>query len=121
MSAWIEVLRVASANGKQKSVAKQIGYSSSVISQVLTGTYRDELPPERRQQALKRIQMAVEGALLKAEVACPILGELPQQKCIELQRRPFSAANPTDVQLYRSCRGGCPHSLIGANAEGGSK
>lgn len=109
MSPWIELLRAAAAGGGQKSVAARIGYSPGVVSAVLSGTYKGDL---------RRVQKAVEGALMQAEVECPVLGTLAQQKCIEIQRRPFSCSNPTDVQLYRACRDGCPHSLIGASAEG---
>jgi hypothetical protein len=103
VSTWIDVLRAASARLGQGVVAARINYSGAVVSQVLSGTYKGNL---------QRVQKAVEGAFMSAEVECPVLGALPQQTCMEIQRRPFSCANPSDVQLYRACRNGCPHSML---------
>lgn len=100
---WIEVLRSAVAQSSQTRVARKIGYSNSVISYVLAGTYTGDL---------KRVQAAVEGALMNAQVECPILGLISRAKCVEIQRRPFTPTNPLNVQLYRACRSGCAHSFL---------
>lgn len=106
---WIEVLRAACAGGKQKAVALKVGYSAAVISAVLNSNYKGDL---------SAVQRAVEGALMQAVVDCPVVGEIPQQRCVAHQRAPFRATNPTAVQLYRACRGGCPNAL---NAGGAGK
>lgn len=111
MSAWLEVLRKACEGGQQKAVGRQIGYSPAVISAVLNGNYKGNA---------SAVQKAVEGALMQATVNCPVIGEIPQQRCVEHQRAPFRATNPTAVQLYRACRGGCPHAL-NAGAAGKEK
>lgn len=102
---WIDVLRVTSAAIGQKRAADKIGYSVTVVNQVLKGHYKGDL---------NRIKAAVEGALMGHTVDCPVVGEIPLQKCIEHQRAPFRSTNPIAVQLYRACRGGCPNSLIKA-------
>ncbi len=100
---WLEVLRTACKAKGQRVVATMIGYSDAVVSAVLAGKYKGNL---------KAVQSAVEGALQGVTVECPVVGDLPRQRCVELQRAPRSTANPTAVQLHRACRGGCPHSLI---------
>lgn len=99
MSAWIEMLKKACEASSQKAVAAKVGYSPATISQVLSGTYRGDL---------SRVQAAVEGALMRATVDCPVIGELPRQRCIEHQRAPFAPTNPMRVQLYAACKT-CPH------------
>jgi hypothetical protein len=97
---WIAELRIQSTPSKehpersQGAVAKRVGYSTTVINQVLKGTYQGDL---------SRVQRAVEGALLGATVECPVLGELARQRCIEYQRRPFTPTNPMNVALWRAC------------------
>lgn len=91
---WKQALAAACASMSQKDVASIIGYSESVISQVLAGKYRGDM---------RRVQAAIEGGLLGATVDCPVLGVIPRQQCIEHQRRPFAPTNPMRVQLWRTC------------------
>lgn len=96
----IDALRAACAASSQKAVAERIGYSTATVSQVLSGTYKGDL---------NRVYSAIEGAYLAAVVACPILGELPQQECLRHQRQPFNPSNPMRVRLYRACHATCPN------------
>ncbi|HET7300092.1 MAG TPA: hypothetical protein VFJ01_05510 [Oleiagrimonas sp.] len=100
---WIEILRAACAQASQAAVARKLGYTAPVVSQVLNGTYKGDL---------KRVQAAVEGALMQVEVDCPLLGLISRQRCVEMQRRPFTPTNPMNVKLYRACRSGCAHSFM---------
>jgi DNA-binding transcriptional regulator YdaS (Cro superfamily) len=102
---WISELRAACDGSTQKAIAARIGYSATVVNQVLLGKYKGDL---------LRIKSAVEGALMQHEVECPVCGLIPRERCIAHQRRPFTATNPASVRLFRACRGDCPHSLIGA-------
>lgn len=106
---WIETLRAACAVSTQSAVSERIGYSAAVVNQVLKGTYKGDL---------RRVQKAVEGALMGSVVECPVIGLIPQQKCIEHQRAPFRITSPHAVQLYRACRNGCINSLIKAGDTG---
>lgn len=91
---WLAVLRVATQATSQATVAKEIGYSAAVISQVLKGSYVGNTT---------KVQQAVEGALMGLTVDCPAIGELRRDRCLEFQRQPFACTNPLRVQLSRTC------------------
>lgn len=95
-SEWVRELREACAakDSSQAAVARRIGYSTTVVNQVLKGTYKGDLTS---------VQRAVEGALMGATVECPVLGELSRQRCIEYQRAGFRITNPMRVALSRAC------------------
>ena len=104
MSEWLSTLRDAVAARGQKAVARSLGYAPSVVSQVLSGSYKGDA---------KAVRKAVEGALMGATVMCPVLGEIPAQRCGQIQRQTFAATTPERVRLYRACRGGCPNARAG--------
>ncbi len=91
---WLTVLREQCDRTSQAKVAKTLGYSPAVVNQVLKGTYKGDL---------SRVQRAVEGALMGMTVDCPVVGDLPRNRCLEFQRRGFAATNPMRVQLSISC------------------
>lgn len=92
---WLQVLReTAAPKGGQARAAERIGYSPAVVSQVLKGTYKGDL---------KAVQQKVEGALMGLTVDCPVIGELPRNRCLEYQRQGFAATNHMRVQLSRAC------------------
>lgn len=101
---WLQVLREQCKGKSQKRVAEEIGYSPAVVNQVLGNKYKGDI---------NKVEKAVRGAYLGDTVRCPVLGELPVNRCMEYQRQPFAATNPTRVQLYRACRKTCIHSKIG--------
>ena len=93
---WMVVLRAhAKAHGQRKAAA-DIGYSAPVVNQVLKGHYAGDL---------KAVQAKVEGALMGATVECPVIGEMPRNRCIEHQARAnrFATSNPLRVQLSKAC------------------
>lgn len=96
MSDWIKVLRGECTRVGRKRVSIIINYSETVISQVLNGKYPGDL---------KRVEEKVKGALMGATVDCPVVGEMPRNRCIDHQRRAgsFAATNPTRVQLSQTC------------------
>lgn len=104
MNDWIEVLRAACEAKTQAAVAERIGYSPATVNQVLKGAYKGDL---------RRVEEAVRGALMGESVECPVIGDLPRQRCIEHQRRAgsFAATNPTRVQLARACKT-CEHAIV---------
>ena len=91
---WLDELQRAAAAEGQATVAKRIGYSTTVVCQVLRGKYKGDL---------SRVQRAVEGALMHATVDCPVIGDIPLQRCIEHQRAPKRFTNPMRVQLAHTC------------------
>lgn len=103
MSDWIETLRAEAERTSQGRTAARIGYSSTVVCRVLAGDYTGDLGS---------VEDAVRGALMGETVECPVIGDIPRNRCIEHQRKPFSATNPMRVQLYRACRDACPNSRL---------
>lgn len=96
---WMEELRKYRDTHGGKKAAEVIGYSSTVVSQVLSGKYTGDL---------SAVQQKVEGALLGLSVDCPVLGEIPRNRCLEYQRQGFAATNPMRVRLAQACPT-CPH------------
>ena len=93
-TAWLEVLRQHRDTHGGKKTGDAVGYSSTVISQVLSGKYPGDL---------KAVQQKVEGALMGAMVDCPVIGDLPRNRCLEYQRQPFAATNPNRVRFASAC------------------
>jgi hypothetical protein len=91
---WLAALRDECARTSQAAVARRINYSATVVNQVLKGAYKGDL---------HGVQRAVEGALLGMTVKCPVIGDLARNLCLDYQRQPFAATNPTRVQLARTC------------------
>lgn len=81
-------------------VAKRLGYSAPVVSQLLNDTYKGDLD---------RIAGIVRGAFMSSTVACPVNGETPLDVCLADQRGQPPFASSWRMQVYRACRSGCPH------------
>ncbi|MEJ1384849.1 MAG: XRE family transcriptional regulator [Candidatus Sedimenticola sp. (ex Thyasira tokunagai)] len=101
MSDWIKALRQEAARTSQSAAATRIGYSPAVVNTVLKGTYKGDLIS---------VEEAVRGAIMGATIDCPVIGEIPRNRCIDHQRRSgnFAATNPLRVQLHRHCPA-CPN------------
>jgi hypothetical protein len=100
---WIEALTQACDRRSQNAVAKQIGYSGALVSQVINNRYGG---------GLTAVEQAVRGAFMSATVNCPIVGDLPADICNTHQRASWAPHNPTRIAFYKGCRDGCPHSRI---------
>lgn len=99
MPDWVAALADAADATSQAQVADRLGYSAAVVSCVLRDRYAGDLASVRQ---------AVEGALMRASVDCPVLGELRADRCLAEQRKPLSASSPQRVRLWRACRS-CQH------------
>ncbi|MCK9468175.1 MAG: hypothetical protein M0Q49_02055 [Porticoccaceae bacterium] len=100
---WVRLLAEQCALRSQKKVAEEMGYSTTVINQVLGNKYPGDL---------EAVETAFNGAFLSANVNCPVLGELAAHRCLENQRRKYAATNAIRVRLFKACHGGCPHSRL---------
>ena len=103
---WVEALAQSCDASSQSQVAKRLRFSPSVVNQVVNGTYKG---------SNSAIEQAVRGVLLAESLACPVLGDLPRNICIDHQKRARGNFTPTSsarVQLYRACKGGCPFSRV---------
>jgi hypothetical protein len=100
MPDWVEALAIACDETSQKAVAQRIGRSASLVSSVLSASYKGDL---------KAVEALVRGALMRLTVDCPVLGEIAGSDCLGHQQRPFRSTNQTWVELYKACRSGCPN------------
>ena len=99
MPDWVETLADEANRTSQTEVAKRLGYSPTVVSQVLGAKYPGDL---------QRVEDVVRGALLAAVVECPVLGEIGRDRCRHEQASPFRATNSTRALLRRACKT-CAH------------
>lgn len=101
--AWLVALAVAADERGTKAASESIGYSPSLISAVVNGSYNGKY---------HHVEKAVREALMRGVVGCPVMGEITGEKCAALQRRKLAATNPQSVRLFRACRSGCPNSSV---------
>ena len=95
----LDLLREAvDSAGSQAKVGRRLGYSSTTISQVLSGDYGG---------MVDAVLTRVEEVYGKTEILCPVLGEILYPTCVEERRKPFTTANPHRVRMYQACRR-CP-------------
>lgn len=104
-AAWLIALAEAADARGTKPVAESIGYSPSLISAVVNGSYNGQL---------KHVEKAVREALMRGVVGCPVLGEITGEKCASYQRRKLAATNPQAIRLFKACRSGCKNSSLKA-------
>lgn len=97
---WVEVLAIECARTSQNAVAKRLDRSGAVVSQVLRGSYGADMG---------RIEERVRGVLMRGQVTCPGLGEIPLQACQDWRGRAshFAIGNPTRVRMFHACNR-CP-------------
>lgn len=96
----LALLREAVADrGSQAKVGKLLGYSSATVSQALSGTYGGNV---------EAFLTRVEEVFGKAEIKCPVLGDILYPECVEERRKPFTTANPHRVRMFQACRA-CPN------------
>lgn len=97
---WVLALARACDETNQTVVARRIGYSPALVNQVLKGVYGGDM---------SRVEALVRGAYLGAVVDCPAIGEIPVDRCLTDQKKPYSATNAQRVRQWRACRSGCPN------------
>lgn len=93
---WIEAMAIECGDASQAAVARALGRSGSMISQVLRNRYAGDLA------ALEEV---FRGAYMQARVHCPALGAIPTNDCQTWRRkaRQFVTGNPLRVRMYRAC------------------
>lgn len=98
MPDWIEGMARACMESSQNKVAKAIGYSSALVSNVLANRYPGDM---------ERVEQVYRGVFEKATVDCPALGELGMDVCRGWRRksRKLNPANSQNVMMFRACRG----------------
>lgn len=95
MSDSMELLTRAVSKHGQAAVARKIGYSPSAINQAIKGSYGG---------SLDNLLQRVEETFGSRMVICPVMGEIPLQRCAEERRKAFGATSPQRAKLYLACR-----------------
>ncbi|MGJ8609676.1 MAG: hypothetical protein ACSHWY_01185 [Octadecabacter sp.] len=87
-------------NSSQNKVAKRLGYSTAVVSQIISKKYPGDL-----QGIAQRVRMILMGST----VECPVDGTIPETTCVEWKNnaKTLTSSNPTVVKMFRQCRK-CP-------------
>lgn len=95
----MQLLKEKVAELGQAEVGRRLGYSSgSIISQILSGTYKGA--PDN---VLNRV-IEVFGGL---SVECPVLGGISLALCSDERKKPFAATSHQRVALWKACQK-CP-------------
>ncbi|MBV1702595.1 MAG: transcriptional regulator [Hyphomicrobiales bacterium] len=100
LPAWVETLADAVNASSQVDVSVRLGLSNSLISQVLSNSYRGDMAAVSRRVA---------GALMGERVTCPVMGDIGRDHCEREQGRPFAATSALRTHLFHACRSGCPN------------
>lgn len=102
---WVRRLAEEADRIGQAATARRLGYSPSTVSQVISNTYKGDLP---------RVEDMVLGAFMNEKVDCPVKGEMARNVCLKWQDKPFAITSADRTRMYHACRAGCPHSKFGA-------
>jgi hypothetical protein len=98
MPPFIKALVSACDQTSQNQVAKRLGYSGAVVSQVIRNSYPGDMT---------RVETQVRMILIGNVVDCPALGEIQELDCHNWQEQAgaLTSAVPTKVRMFRACRG----------------
>lgn len=100
---WVEALAVAVDTHGWAETERRIGYSHSVVWEIVRAAYKART---------ERVERAVREALMRLTVECPVTrGVIDGAACLDHQRRPYCSGNPTAIQFFRGCRR-CPQATI---------
>lgn len=98
---WFQALNEHVGKSTISEVARQIGYSRSTVSLVLSGKYDGGTD-------------AIAAKVLETftdHVTCPFLSaDITVGSCNDYQSRPMPTSHPRDLDHWMACRDGCPHS-----------
>lgn len=94
---WVRVLAGACDASSQSKVARQLGYTAAVISEVIRHQYG---------AGYDRVADKVRGVLMAETVSCPYGGEIALTVCHRHQDR--VAAGDTTHSMIVALRGVCP-------------
>lgn len=105
---WVDELAREASRTSGTLAAAKIGYSPAVVTHVIRNSYKGDIG---------RVAEKVRGALMGVTVSCPVLGDIGRDRCLDEQKKPFSATSSVRSRLFRACRAGCPHSRLATKPE----
>lgn len=93
---WIEALVMACDQSSQAKVAKRLGYTGAVVSQVIRNSY-----PARHDGIEERVRAIYLGGV----VACPALGQISSEACLNWRDMAgkLTSSSPAIVRMFRAC------------------
>lgn len=93
---WVEALAAECAATSQNRVAKRLGRSATLVSNVLANKYEGDM---------EAVEDLFSGVFLSARVECPALGLIPINECRQWREkaRQFVNVNALRVRMYRAC------------------
>jgi hypothetical protein len=98
---WFQELNEQVEQSSMTEVGRQIGYSRTTISLVLSGKYDGGLT-------------AIAAKVLDTftdHVTCPFLNDdITKGSCNDYQSRRMPTSHPRELDHWMACRDGCPHS-----------
>lgn len=97
---WIIALAELADSTNLETAGEAIGYSGSAISSVLRNVYSGDVG---------RITEKVRGALLGKVVACPVIGEMSRDTCLDWQSKPKAQTSAHRMRMFHACRNNCPN------------
>lgn len=97
---WVQLLAVECTRSSQAAVARQIRRSPSLVSAVLRRRYDGDL---------EAVEDVVRGALERATVDCPALGEIGRHSCRDWMAlaKQFIPVNSERIRMHGACNR-CP-------------
>lgn len=97
---WVLALAQACAASSQNRVAQDLERSASLVSNVLRRKYPGDMAS---------IEERVRGVYMRAVVACPVLGDLPTDRCQMWRKRSrrLETHNTQRVRMFKACNR-CP-------------
>lgn len=87
---------VVEQSGSRAAAARRLGIDRASVSTLLANKY----PASTEKMARTIMAWA-------SLVECPVLGPITGNQCQTEREKPFIAANPSRIRLYRACRS-CP-------------
>jgi hypothetical protein len=103
MPDWVRALAEEASRSSGTEMARRLGYSPALVTQVINATYRGDTAT---------VEAKVRGLLLNETVDCPVLGDLTRDRCLSEQKMSRIGSSSLRARISRACRGGCPHSRL---------
>lgn len=93
---WVVRLAEECDLTSQNRVAKRLGVSAAMVSNVRANKYTG---------TLTRLEDKVRGVYMSGTFECPALGNIPTNECRDWRDKSkvFGAANPLRVRMYAAC------------------
>lgn len=100
---WLEALARHCDRTSQRKAAVALGISAASVNLLLNNKYAPRPLDAMQARISDYFKIGAEG------LECPVLGPIAAGECRKHQNAPLVTCNPLNLQLYRACRGGCPH------------